>query len=216
VHRAPVDLPAIPVKRGASRAAATYIAGDRADDRFTRKHLIPVSLSISSEDGIEHSTVHEVGHFLDHVAIGDPNSFATSTLHRGEPDHPLRAWRDTVDQTDMVRRLRRMRDDVFSDREAHAERNEQGRIVRRCKYDDLDYLLGSDELLARAYAQYITLRSGDEVLVGQLDSERRVSQFGITLPFQWSDADFEPVAAALDDHLDRLGFERAASAPVGV
>lgn len=57
-----------------------------------------------------------------------------------------------------------------------------------------EYYLRPREMFARAYAQYIALRSGDEVMLDQI--LRRKADFPGT---QWDDADFGPVAKAFDE-----------------
>lgn len=56
-----------------------------------------------------------------------------------------------------------------------------------------EYLLRSVELWARAYAQWIVIQSGNPILLEQLNAIRS----GPMSYRQWSDADFEPIAAAI-------------------
>ncbi len=56
------------------------------------------------------------------------------------------------------------------------------------------YWLTKHELWARAYAQYVATRSGDATLLAQLDKARG----GLQPWRQWSDADFKPIAEAID------------------
>ncbi|HLP01682.1 MAG TPA: hypothetical protein VK163_06625 [Opitutaceae bacterium] len=64
------------------------------------------------------------------------------------------------------------------------------------------YFLKPHELWARAYAQYIATRSGNAMLAGQLDKVRGGMQ-----PWrQWSDADFKPIAEAIDAFFREKGW----------
>jgi hypothetical protein len=56
------------------------------------------------------------------------------------------------------------------------------------------YWLTKHELWARAYAQYVATRSGDATLLAQLEKARG----GLQPWRQWSDADFKPIAEAID------------------
>jgi hypothetical protein len=62
------------------------------------------------------------------------------------------------------------------------------------------------EILARAYAQYVALRSGRPELMAGLENSRQ-GTFGAP-PKQWSDSSFAPVAKAFDDFLHKKGWKR--------
>lgn len=68
----------------------------------------------------------------------------------------------------------------------------------------LNYYLDPRELWARAYAQFIATRSGDPAMAEQLARARS----GKLQPsfVQWSDEDFAPVAAAIEDVLRSKGW----------
>ena len=61
----------------------------------------------------------------------------------------------------------------------------------------IQYLLQGEEIWARAYAQYITLKSGDNKLREQLQKIQN-DQHPSNAASQWSDNDFEPIADAID------------------
>lgn len=60
------------------------------------------------------------------------------------------------------------------------------------------YLLQPPEVFARAYAQYITLRSAHPALQQQLQRIRGATLSGQVYHSQWSDDDFAPIAEAFD------------------
>jgi hypothetical protein len=64
------------------------------------------------------------------------------------------------------------------------------------------YLLSSHEQFARAFSQYIALRSGDKAMQGEIG--KRVAKQG-----QWKPADFESIARELDAYFDKLGWRGA-------
>lgn len=118
------------------------------------------------------TTVHELGHYLDHQALGKPGEFASVRSPVLEP------FRRAVMATEAVRRIEAL------------PRRMQGEFLKPY------------ELWARAYAQYITTRSRDPALRGQLDKIRTGGQAWR----QWSDDDFAPVAAAIDAVLKAKGW----------
>jgi hypothetical protein len=65
----------------------------------------------------------------------------------------------------------------------------------------LDYYLHPEELFARSYRQWAVTRSGDPLLLAQLQRAQRA-----TLPEQWRDDDFAAIAAAFDRLTKRLGW----------
>lgn len=140
----------------------------------------PVSISISSKGGTEALTLaHEFGHFLDHKGLpGD--TFATRSK-----DDPA-----------VIELL-----DALNGSEAAAQLRAWTKATGNRKYGN--YLTSDIELFARAYAQYIAVRSGDEDLLEELDRKRRREP---TAPTQWDDEDFTPIAAAFDRLFTKLGL----------
>jgi hypothetical protein len=61
-------------------------------------------------------------------------------------------------------------------------------------------------ILARAYAQYIAIRSAHHALMEGLENSRRGTSNGP--PKQWSDSSFAPVAEAFDSFFDKRGWRR--------
>jgi hypothetical protein len=118
------------------------------------------------------TAAHEIGHFLDHQVLGRRGQFA-SVSH---PD------------------LEQFRQAVHASR-AVAEIQKLGRRQRA-------YFMEGYELWARAYAQYIAKKSGDPLLLAQLDKVRSGKQ-----PWrQWSDEDFAPIEAAIDELMRKKGW----------
>jgi hypothetical protein len=71
----------------------------------------------------------------------------------------------------------------------------------------LGYLLTPYEIWARAYSQYIAVRSGDPEMLDQV-SRLRTRSGGLYYPTQWDDADFEPIARAIDELMIQLGWRK--------
>lgn len=170
-------LPKIPIENASSNAnyfgAYTHTLSGKA-----------VRIRIrAGGDHKEHTLAHEIGHFLDHQGLpGDGFS------SEGSP--ALQGWRDAIEKTRAITRLR----DI--------ERSKSS------GYDGyLEYLLRRREMWARSYAQWLTLRSGDPVLRSQLTdivSSENGSKFPI--PSQWTDDDFADVAQEIDKLMKKVGW----------
>jgi hypothetical protein len=69
----------------------------------------------------------------------------------------------------------------------------------------VNYLLQPDEVFARAYAQYVAVRSGAPELLAY-PSNLRIRGQAICYWKQWGDDDFVPVASAIDEMIEELGW----------
>lgn len=116
---------------------------------------------------------HEYAHYLDWHVLGRPGRYGSED--RDDPDlAPVLA---RVRSTAAFREL--------------AQRFAEDR-------DTLDYLTGTDELWARAFAQWMVRRSTDPDVRRQLESG----------PLSWSDAEFAPIDEAITELLRRKGLLR--------
>ncbi len=61
------------------------------------------------------------------------------------------------------------------------------------------------ENFARAYAQYIALRSGNETMIRQIDETNKFTKSG-GMPLQWEWDDFEPIARGFDRLFKKKGW----------
>jgi len=190
------DLPALPVKRsGTTRRSGGY-ASSRA--RGTPKWI---ELSARGDTpGL--SMAHEVGHFLDHQAIDKRGAYASETSPL------LGGWRDATHASDAYRRLKALSGagplaQVDITRPDGSKESVEYRVDRRW----VQYALQDRELFARSYAQYVANRGGVSLLQKELGAER-ASDLHQRYPSQWDDADFEPIAGALDALFRGLGWLR--------
>jgi len=122
----------------------------------------------------ELTLAHEIGHFLDHHGIGTAGVYSS----RFEP----------AIMGDVMRAL------------AASDAIKGLLATTPTKYTR--YLLQPHEQWARAYAQWVALRSGDSVLRGQLAATLSEANR------QWADADFLPIAAAIDRLFKELKWTR--------
>jgi len=177
-------LPELPVKTGPMKSAYGVYR------HLANKDQTPVEIKISTTTTHPSmTTAHEVGHFLEAKGLlpasGNPLAM-TKVL----------AFEQVTRDSAAMKQL----DNLFSGREKLKTTSgyEYGADLKYVRY-----LKRSEEVWARAYAQYIAVRSSDPVMLEEL---RRVQ--GSSYPTQWDDADFEPIAAAIDEMLKALGWLR--------
>lgn len=131
--------------------------------------------------------VHEIGHALDRFAIGADTHVDASTTQ-----HPLlNAWRHAASQSRAVQQLHGLR------------ANLPATGIRAGTY--IDYLLSARELFARTYAQWLTVRSGDETLIADV-SRIRAGRGSVSALIHWEGDDFGPLDTALDRLMEMLGW----------
>lgn len=101
---------------------------------------------------------------------------------------------DRIEATGAVHRLRELRSRRQILVRIHPHRRERFTLDQAL----VSYLLEPRELFARAYAQYVAVRSGDLRLLTQLHEVRRDLIVGMVYHQQWDQEDFLPVLAAFD------------------
>ena len=131
---------------------------------------------------------HEVGHWLDQAFIqytGYASATASSDLQRVmiaiEESHACQ----TLQQLMMV---------------SGSTRTEQ--VARQ----RARYWSSSEELWARAYAQYVALRSADARLLAQVRLARQLETHAAAAYVQWEDSDFAPIAREIDNAMEYVGW----------
>lgn len=142
----------------------------------------PIKIAISKNgDHKALTTLHEVGHFLDSSGIKPRwSSSSQSGFNRIVFSAKKSNW-----WSGFYKRV-----DDFS-----------SALDRRFSFSHkyLNYIRNDKEILARAYAQFIAIESGDPILLAQLRAMQAE-----TFPVQWTDEDFAPIA----DEFRRLFIEQ--------
>lgn len=136
------------------------------------------------------TTAHEIGHFLDQQAIGQPGRHA-STI----PGSPLSGVMQAIQNSQAFQKLQALQRDRFFDAE---------RTVR-VDVKFTAYLLNPKELWARAYAQYIAVQSQDVKMLHEL-AEELDPRGKMYYPKQWTDEDFQPIRDAITLMLTQKGW----------
>lgn len=128
----------------------------------------------------EFDFAHEIGHFLDHQAIGKAGVFAS------ESSDLMTGWFDAVVNSEAIK-------EIFALPEGTKLRG---------------YFLNVTEIWARCYAQYITIKSQNPTLLKQLD-DVRLGDFldPIHNLSQWKDYDFESIMSEIDKLFLILGWK---------
>lgn len=143
--------------------------------------------------------LHETGHYLDNVALrgknadGQPQIFGSlSTDSAGL----LRAI-DGSNQNQMLNRM--------AGQDTVTITLADGSTTTSPPHKDyIDYLQNPREQFARAYTQYIAVKSQDPTALKQLDTMRNNPRN--PYPTQWSDEDFQPIQAQFDAWFKAKGW----------
>ncbi|MGE0444833.1 MAG: hypothetical protein AB7P99_06350 [Vicinamibacterales bacterium] len=137
--------------------------------------------------------VHEVGHWLDEQALGDPTR------------RPANVRMDILRDEDAQFFGTRNGNPAFNDWIEAVHGSQAFRQIFLIEDADpffVRYLTSRHELWARSYAQYIATRSGNALLLADLNRVRSSAIY----PQQWTDADFEPIGRAMDRMFADLGW----------
>lgn len=165
-------LPPIPITRLFSDTPE-HITG-----KFREFDGKPLSIQLRDAPGQQLTLFHEVGHFIDHQALGAQGQFASIS-------HPvLDPWRKAVRASTLHRKLSII-------------------VAMGNRYSrHAGYLLGPQELWARSYSQWVATRllalnTGDSAARAAIQAQLAHLQLS-PMGGHWPNDDFSPIAAALD------------------
>lgn len=181
VHGLPDDLPQLRLRwMQRMDLGGEYIA------TFTRDHRrhIP-EIRVNSERAYQETHIqHEFAHFLDDAHFGR-NRFSFGSERSGVLDD----WKASIDASERVADLRRARSKGKTSIVAG------GRDVTIWVEELAAYMLRRSELWARSYAQWIARKTGNSLAL----SQHQRWEAGRPIADLWTDDDFRPIHAALDD-----------------
>ena len=147
-----------------------------------------IRIKISSNtQNKEFTLLHEIGHIIDNQATGVRGINETGSLKNVFLD-----ILKSIEQTDLTKRLRVMQTS------GRFEYKNKLRKIGTKDYERLNYLLQPKELWARAYSQYISMKSGNKDLLNQLNWEERSQTIFKT---QWLENDFKMITFELEKFL---------------
>ncbi len=141
----------------------------------------PIDIKISTRSHHPPLTLaHEIGHFIDHQVLGDAGAFASTKSPL------LEKWREAVKASEATQSLSKLLTDSL-----HRVR--------------ATYYLSTHEQWARSYAQWVATRSKNATMIEQTKAIT-MNKNKVVAASQWSDAEFEPIAAAIDEIFTTLGW----------
>lgn len=180
-------------------------------------------------------TYHEVGHFLDQAGLGYNGGFASDGMTRAEGKAAMQDLIAALRSTKTSMALRDYRESIGAFQPAGL--NTDGLPAPNVRLLTLvKYMNQRDETFARAYAQYITVKSGNSAAMRELRnlqasgrdfSQRTASKeagYAYTgfsgaaggarpsnswaLPWVWQDDEFGAVEQAFDRLFDVMGWRK--------
>jgi SPP1 gp7 family putative phage head morphogenesis protein len=156
-----------------------------------------LKITIKTREHPELTLAHEIGHFLDQQGAGKGRG------HASPADALFDEFRQAAKNSRAIR-----------DIETYLSTGKSPTVARDSTLRDLpvkrqyaQYLLLTHEIWARAYSQYIAIRSGDAVLMRQLD-ELRGGLSQKYYPSQWEDDDFQEITEVIDRLMIALGWRK--------
>ncbi len=188
------ELPKIPVKGSSAKGYygqyKHYFDGRPVDIRIAYK-------------GTHHETTlaHEIGHFLDHQAIGKKGIFESEAAFQFK-SKLMEKWEHAISNSEAYQKLVDMLKNPTS-YEVEIETLSGFKFTTKPDHAHTRYLLQPRELWARSYAQYIAESSGNEVMLEQITKEVGDKIYGVR---QWSSEDFAPIKKAIDEIFIELGW----------
>lgn len=149
----------------------------------------PVGIGINSKgDHQEMTTAHEIGHFIDHQALGQAGSFASEDKN-SEAGQIVAALRNTESYKNVGVIETTMPNGITYE--------------ARMSRSDVAYYRKPIEVFARAYSQYIAVRSQNPEMLRHLEESRNKGY-----KILWTDEEFEPIAKQFDAMFEGKGLRK--------
>lgn len=158
---------------------------------------IPTRIKLNTTENLgrtaELTLIHEVGHYLDHTAVGETKDFMGSSptvglSNRRERSLPVfNDFLSTVEKTPTMQRI------IKKSKEAK----------RQEEKDYNAYLMTRSEIFARAFTQYVANKSGSGALQAQFKAEQTKRN---AKNMYWSDAEFKKLEPVMDKMFKEMGW----------
>lgn len=185
VHHVPTSLPVLNIRPSHSiDSNGRYFAGNA--------HTSEMGVRTGLND-TQSTVAHEYGHFLDHHLFGTGHEgVGAMGTYRRNPE--MKGLMTAIYNSASVRSL--------------VDRHKANRADHDARQEHVSkYLLMPPELLARAYAQWISVRSGSRAMQSEISRDREAwGNHGYRA--QWQDREFEPIAREFDAMFKRRGLLR--------
>ena len=191
VHKVPALAHAVPIVSDAAMVEGGKYRWDRETGR-------PIDIRLNPRgDHPELTTVLEIGHLLDHQAIGITGEFASKSHSR------LTIWRKAIDSTRAVQKLEDLRSAGSIPFRFPDGIIRQARVRERA-----DDLLHPWELFSRSYVQFISEASGSAKLASQIQGFRNPENPSSVVPQFWDAYDFGDVSETFKSLIIELGWKK--------
>lgn len=179
VHTLPANLPPVPLRIGISDDDSAGVYAISEDGRKSDM------IMIRDGKGAQFYAWHEFGHYLDHQFLQVSEEFRGVAGRPPAVDDALRTelWQ-TLNNTTQITKMRQRYEQL--NRANEGTPNADERL--------LGYYISEREVWARAYSQYVAVKSGQM----RGDYEKNLSQ--------WRDADFAPVERVIDKIMSTTGL----------
>ena len=172
-----------------------YNLHDGANGEFYADKGIPIHIQIKKSGNTPELTfAHEMGHYLDYQAIGKQGVF-DSALSNGVTKELINA----ISKTDTILGIKKALNDGY------LTNNGKEIILSKTLINHLKYLLDPREMFARAYAQFISVKSGNASLMNQLQLRQDLDS-ALSIGYQWPDSEFKPIEAAMEKLFIQQGW----------
>lgn len=162
--------------------------------------------------------IHETGHFLDYAGFGSGQGFATSGKFedrlRNDPVLRTRfkAVEDAIYNSNAIQGLHQVSQRGYFEVPVNTPSG-TSTVTMPVNRAYLNYVLDPAEQWARAYTQYVTVRSKDRTLqqwlTEKIDRQRRTPHKAM---WQWESEDFKPIRRAIDRFFTALGWTKRKTA----
>lgn len=130
---------------------------------------------------------HEIGHWIDHKGF------------KGLiPETGSSGIRSMASYSDLFADFRRVANQSRKIKEIYASQGISQRSI--------DYFTSNHEMFARAYAQYIAKKSGDQKMLELLSMRQGTPTAGARYPDQWDDDDFAPIGEEIEKIFTKVGW----------
>jgi len=187
-------LPTIPVQRN-----RTYSGKRSRNAAFVKRRGIADSIQIHPQSGQPAiSVTHEIGHFIDHQNAPS----GSRHLSWDDTNRYVRDWHNAVTNSAEFKRLQ----SALGAGTQEVTLPKGTKVTYQVDRKFVSYLLQRDELFARSYAQYITVRSESIPLAEELDYFQERAQHPQHYALQWQANEFGPIAKTLDALFGSMGW----------
>lgn len=141
------------------------------------------------EDQIPLTLTHEIGHWIDYRGFRD--------IPEGEP--PMKGNKVFASYSPLFKQFIKIAKNSNKYQEIQF-----ANLTRKSK----QYLLSNHEIFARAYSQYIAVKSNDAEMLAVLKSRQGKSANGQPFPTQWDDDDFIPLFNEIENIFKKIGWQK--------